>query len=111
MSVRRAQLEISPEEFNEWRAYFSHVEPHGAWRDDLHAGVVAAAVRNSFRGAHDEPFTANDFVLDFDAKPEPAEVVQQAKPDVAAARLHMQMMRMVEKQKRKAGASSPPSVT
>lgn len=64
MTVTELLARISSRELSEWMAYYS-VEPWGAERDNLHAGIVASATINVWRGEKDEPVNAQDFMLQF----------------------------------------------
>lgn len=50
-------------EYEDWMLYY-RVEPWGAYRDNLHAGIIASAVINSsMNKRRGTSVTANDFVL------------------------------------------------
>lgn len=104
MSVRRAQEEIDSREFTEWMAYLRRVEPHGAWRDDIHAGIIAATTMNAAGGIDGEPAQAVDYLVKFD---EPSDdPAPDLKAEANAARIKLHMMRLVEQQKRKDAGKS-----
>lgn len=42
---------------------FWRTEPWGPKRDNMHAGIVAAALANSFRGKKQQPVTHQDFMF------------------------------------------------
>jgi hypothetical protein len=58
--------------FAEWQAY-DRLDPIGAWRGDLLAGIVAATIANVHRDPKQrrDPYTANDFMPVWEPKPEP----------------------------------------
>jgi len=64
-SVREVEL-MSAAEFDEWGNYYA-VEPFGAARDNLHAGIVASVIANAARamsgGKKSDPFKPTDFLL------------------------------------------------
>lgn len=75
MSVRRAMQEIDSREFSHWRA-LDRIDPIGPYREDLRAGIVAAAVVNA-TCRPDEPMTAEEFLPRWkraDAEPSPEEL-------------------------------------
>lgn len=39
---------MTPSEWSRWRRYWNE-EPWGTWRDNAHAGLIAAAVLNPYR--------------------------------------------------------------
>lgn len=50
-------------ELTEWKAFYA-MEPFGAFRDNLHAGVVAAAIVNVNRARRgDKVYGPSDFLL------------------------------------------------
>lgn len=49
-------------ELDDWWRYYQE-EPWGAARDNLHAGLVAAAVRNAFRSSRSKAVSWSDFML------------------------------------------------
>ncbi len=53
---------VSARDLDEMRDYFA-VEPWGAWRDNVHAGLIASTICNVNRGKDTEPFTYEDFML------------------------------------------------
>lgn len=52
----------SAREIQDWDAYYK-VEPWGAARDNMHAGIVAAMVYNVNRGKDRKALTFADFAL------------------------------------------------
>ncbi len=62
--MRQLLSELDSRELSEWMAYET-VEPFGAVRDNLHAGVVAATVANVNRAKGDKTFSPDDFLLQF----------------------------------------------
>jgi hypothetical protein len=67
MSVRRAQSEISAREFAEWCA-FDRLDPIGAERADLRAGIIASTVHNVHRGQRQRPSRPVDFMPKFERR-------------------------------------------
>jgi hypothetical protein len=65
MSVRRAQAEISGNEFAEWIAYIE-LEPFGEERGDLRSAIIASTIANAFRKKGARLFKPEDFMPDFD---------------------------------------------
>lgn len=62
-------LEAMPaRQLNRWLAYYS-LEPFGAVRGDIQAGVIASTVANVHRGKTQTAFTPNDFLPNFKPKP------------------------------------------
>lgn len=53
---------MSASEYQEWKLYYAS-EPFGAWRDNLHAGIIASVVANAFRKASARALTPQDFIL------------------------------------------------
>jgi len=49
-------------EFDEWAEYYAS-EPWGAYRDNLHAGIIASVIVNSQPGRKRKPMAPGDFVL------------------------------------------------
>jgi hypothetical protein len=78
---------ISALEFDEWLAY-NTLEPIGAQRADLNAGIIASVIANVNRDARKrkEPFTAKDFMPEYDREPggEPVEKWRQQKAAMKA---------------------------
>lgn len=67
MSVRRAQAEISADEFVEWLAVM-RMDPMGEQRGDLRAAIVASTVANaSPNRARRQVFRVKEFMPDFGA--------------------------------------------
>ena len=77
--------------------------PIGPTRDYICAAMISANIINALGGK----VTVADLMPDF----QPVEEAPADKPDVDGARLKLHMLRLMEQQKRKAGASSPPSET
>lgn len=60
---RELLTSVTSSELNDLLAFY-HLEPFGAYRDDLRAGVVASAVYNSVRSSDDQKiWQADDFLL------------------------------------------------
>lgn len=49
-------------EYDDWSAYYA-VEPWGSYRDNLHAGIIAATVANAHKGKRAKALTPADFML------------------------------------------------
>ena len=65
MTVGELLDRISSRELSEWMAYYM-LEPFGAERDNLHAGLVAAMVHNVNRDPkRGKPADPKDFMLEF----------------------------------------------
>lgn len=60
--MQELETTVSARELADWGAYWS-VEPWGAERDNIHAGIVAAMVFNVHRGKDAEPRKFEDFLL------------------------------------------------
>jgi hypothetical protein len=54
--------QLSARELDDWRAFYA-VEPWGAWRENLHAGLVASTIANVNRAKGSKAFSAMDFML------------------------------------------------
>ena len=52
---------MSSAEFAEWQQYYG-LEPFGAWRDNWHAGTVAALIFNANRGKGQRALSVSDFM-------------------------------------------------
>lgn len=67
MTVGELLGRIGSRELTEWMAYYA-LEPFGAERGDLQAGIVAATVANVNRDKKKqrEPFTPQDFMPDWE---------------------------------------------
>lgn len=53
---------MSARELDDWAAYWQ-IEPWGAWRDNVHAGLVAAVIANVHRGRGVPAFSHANFML------------------------------------------------
>lgn len=60
--VTEIEHTVAFRELQQWCQYWTQ-EPWGTWRDNAHAGLIAATVANSFRGEKRQPFTMEDFFL------------------------------------------------
>ena len=69
--VAELQRRMSSREFAEWLA-FMNLEPLGAERADLQAGIIAATVANAHRDPKQrrQPYQPGDFIPDYDPQPE-----------------------------------------
>ena len=63
--MRRAQAEITPQEFKYWVAY-DRLDPYGRDRVDLNSGIIAATIANVNRGKNSKAFVAGDFMPNFE---------------------------------------------
>lgn len=58
-----AEVERMPaREVDEWQRYYA-LEPFGAWRDNAHAGLIAAQLANVHRKKSARPVTFRDYLL------------------------------------------------
>ena len=60
---------ITWEQFSEWHEY-AQLEPFGAERDDLRAGIIASTIANANRTKKTRPFKATDFMPHFGPEPD-----------------------------------------
>lgn len=60
MTLSEMEARMGSGEFMDWVAYYN-AEPFGAWRDNLHAGIVASAVWRAVGG--NKSIKATDFIL------------------------------------------------
>lgn len=77
---------VSAHEWIEWQAYHA-LEPIGAERADLNAGIIAAVIANVHRDPKrkPDPFTAADFMPIYDRKEaQPIEKWRQQKAAMKA---------------------------
>ena len=84
MTVREMLARIDSKELSEWMAYYE-LNPFGAVRDDLQAGIIASTIANVNRGKNDKSFTPSDFMPYMD-KPEQSEGDMQAVMDALAGK-------------------------
>ncbi len=61
MTVRELLQRIDSKELSEWIAYDT-VEPIGAVRTDLAAGIISSTIANCHRGKNTQAFTPKDFM-------------------------------------------------
>lgn len=61
MSVREMLQRIDSKELSEWIAYDT-LEPIGAVRTDLAAGIISSTVANCHRGKNSQAFKPTDFM-------------------------------------------------
>ena len=61
MTVRELLQRIDSRELTEWIAYDT-VEPIGAVRTDLSAGIISSTIANCHRGKNTQAFTPMDFM-------------------------------------------------
>jgi len=71
MTVSEMLSRMSGQELTDWEAYY-RLEPFGAERGDLQAGIVAATLVNSFQGKGAKPVQPSDFLLQFSPDPRKA---------------------------------------
>lgn len=62
MTVSRLERELPYRELLEWMDEYRR-NPWGSWRDNAHAGMIAATVANVFRGDKGRPLTFEDFMI------------------------------------------------
>jgi hypothetical protein len=60
--VGELEASLGVREFDQWHSYYLQ-EPWGAWRDNVHAGLIAAAVANFSTRKLKRPATFDDFLL------------------------------------------------
>jgi len=62
MTVGELEVRMSGSELAEWMVYYA-AEPFGTFRDNVHAGLIAATLANIHRKKGTKPLTFNDFML------------------------------------------------
>lgn len=62
MTVAELEVRMGASELLEWMQYFSS-EPFGTYRDNIHAGLIAATLANIHRKKGTRPLTFSDFML------------------------------------------------
>lgn len=62
MTVAELGARMGAKEFDEWAEYYS-VEPWGAYRDNLHAGIIAATFANAHKKKTAKASKPADFLL------------------------------------------------
>ena len=77
MTVEEMLARISSRELTEWMRYERVCGPLGAERDNLHAGLVAAAIYNVNRERGRKAFRPQDFLFEFEASEPSAEQTPQ----------------------------------
>ena len=60
-TIAELDAEMSSEEFTGWLAYYA-IEPFGAERDNIHAGIIASTIANVDGGTR-RTWTARDFMV------------------------------------------------
>ena len=77
MTVQELLGRVDSRELTEWMAFYQ-IEPFGAERGDLQAGIVASTVANVHRDPKKkrEPFKPADFMPEFGKRPQ-----SQRRPD------------------------------
>jgi hypothetical protein len=83
---------IGSREFSEWMAYF-RLEPFGAEREDMRAGIIAATIANANRDPkkRPKPFTPGDFMLKFGEEYREPEVLSPEETLKRVIQLHEAM--------------------
>lgn len=61
-TVAEIETTMPARELTEWGRYYA-AEPFGQFRDNLHAGIVAAAILNSNRQRNSPVVSPSDFLL------------------------------------------------
>lgn len=61
-TVRELEQGMTARELDDWARYYE-LEPFGAARDNLHAGIIASVIANQYRRKGAEPITPADFML------------------------------------------------
>ena len=61
MTVRELLQRMDSRELSEWLAY-DQIEPIGAVRGDLNAGIISSTIANCNRGKNQKVFTPADFM-------------------------------------------------
>lgn len=61
-TVAELEVTLGAVEFDAWKEFYS-LEPWGSYRDNLHAGIIAATIGNINRRKKGKPLTPSDFVL------------------------------------------------
>ena len=61
MTVRELLQRMDSRELSEWLAY-DQIEPIGAVRGDLNAGIISSTIANCHRGKNQKAFTPVDFM-------------------------------------------------
>lgn len=62
MTIAELETRMSADELDRWHLYWSE-EPWGSWRDNAHAGLIAAAGVNLWLKKGSKPATFEDFML------------------------------------------------
>ena len=86
----RMLADMQPHHLGEWLAYH-RINPWGQWRDDLRSGIVASVIANVNRDPKrkPEPFTASDFIPQF----------ERVEPDAPAPDLDEKIMAFFQRRK------------
>lgn len=98
MSVRRARAEITPEEFDWWRAYYQ-IEPFGEERADMRNAMLCCLYANSKRGKHGRKFRLQDFM--FSEKPRRQTPEQMKQVFMSFAKTQNRMVRQRQQKKKR----------
>ncbi len=72
MTVSEMLSRMSGRELSDWEAYY-RLEPFGAERGDLQAGIVASTLINAFQRKGNKPMQPSDFLLQFSPGPRKAQ--------------------------------------
>lgn len=82
MTVGELLSRVSSAELTEWMA-FDLVDPFGAERADLRAGIVASTIANVNRGKGKKAYSPKDFMPDY--RPKGTRLAAKARAALAAA--------------------------
>jgi hypothetical protein len=61
-TVAELENSLGSSELVEWQRFWAR-EPWGAYRDNIHAGLIASTLANAFRGKGGKAITYQDFML------------------------------------------------
>lgn len=61
-TVRELEDGMTARELRDWVVYYD-LEPFGAARDNLHAGIIASVIANQYQRKGAQPITPADFML------------------------------------------------
>lgn len=74
--VTEIEHTVAYRELQQWQQYWMQ-EPWGTWRDNAHAGLIAATIANAFRADKRQSFSMEDFFL-LDAEADEQRRVERA---------------------------------
>lgn len=89
---------MTPEQFQEWRAY-ADLEPFGGERDDFHAAQVVQALLNVHRGKNKPVIPLRDCVLRF--TPQAPASPEQARGEMRAAMKGLMAVQTIGRKRKK----------